>query len=148
LIIVASSVAGFVISFISSPKVFDLTSREFSYEGLGYSEVGGGPELRVRQGETVRINIRNIGAIDHSIFIVNQDELDRILAAIRSGLDEKNIDLPSEAFAGAKIVVKPGESGSMTFTPSRSGTFAYACLEREPRLHVGFNMFAQLVVTP
>jgi len=147
-IIVASSAAAFVLSAIPSAKTLSLNAREFSFEGLGYSAAGGGPELRVKQGETVRINLRNMGAIPHSLFIVSQDELNNVLAAIRSGVDEKKIVLPSEVFAGAKIVLKPGDSGSLTFTPNRSGRFFYACLERDPKLHVGFNMFAELVVEP
>jgi len=56
--------------------------------------------ITVKVGQAVTVNLTNGGALDHTFLI-----------------DELNV----------KIEVKPGQSGTATFTPSAAGTFVIYC---------------------
>jgi nitrite reductase (NO-forming) len=85
-----------------------------------------GPVLHVRQGDTVRINLKNEGATAHSI-----------------DLHSAEID-PGTAFRS----IAPGESLSYTFTPRYAGAFLYHCGTSPILLHIGSGMYGAIIVDP
>jgi uncharacterized cupredoxin-like copper-binding protein len=56
--------------------------------------------ITAKVGQSVTVNLENTGALEHS-FVV----------------DELNVN----------ILVKPGEKGTVTFTPQQAGTYTYYC---------------------
>lgn len=85
-----------------------------------------GPVLRVRQGDTVRITLRNEAAVAHSI-----------------DLHAAEID-PGTAFRS----IAPGDSLTYTFRPRYAGAFLYHCGTAPILLHIGNGMYGAIIVDP
>lgn len=85
-----------------------------------------GPTLHVRQGDTVRITLRNEASIAHSI-----------------DLHAAEID-PGTAFRS----IAPGEMLTYTFTPRYAGAFLYHCGTSPILLHIGNGMYGAIIVDP
>ena len=77
--------------------------------------------LTVRQGETVRLLIRNNGRMLHELVIGTQKELDEH-AALMVKFPNMEHDEPYMAH------VSPGKTGEIVWTFNRAGTFEFACL--------------------
>ena len=77
--------------------------------------------LQVRQGETVRIVLRNDGAILHEFVLGTQAELDEH-AALMARFPNMEHDEPYMAH------VPPGKTGEIVWTFNRAGDFDFACL--------------------
>lgn len=77
--------------------------------------------LAVRQGQTVRLNVRNLGQAMHEIVLGTDEEIARHrLAMQRDGAMAHGA--PNMAH------VAPGEQGEIVWTFGRPGTLQYACL--------------------
>ncbi len=77
--------------------------------------------LQVRQGETIRIVIRNDGAMLHEFVLGTKAELDQH-AALMLKFPNMEHDEPYMAH------VKPGQTGEIIWTFNRAGDFDFACL--------------------
>lgn len=77
--------------------------------------------IDVREGETVRLAIRNRGKLLHELVIGTQDELDAH-AALMVKFPGMQHDEPYMAH------VDPGQRGTIVWTFNRSGEFKFACL--------------------
>jgi uncharacterized cupredoxin-like copper-binding protein len=77
--------------------------------------------LDVRQGETVRIVVRNKGSVLHEFVLGTKDELDAH-AALMVKFPGMEHDEPYMAH------VPPGKSGEIIWTFNRAGDFDFACL--------------------
>jgi len=77
-------------------------------------EEGHNPEIRVKSGDEVTITAKNTGKSFHAFGIVADPE------------DFNNV-VPGTAIAAASNPLKPGESGSVTFTAGAPGTYYYIC---------------------
>ena len=77
--------------------------------------------IEVRQGETVRILVKNNGAMLHELVIGSRRTLDEH-AALMVKYPAMEHDEPSMTH------VKPGESGEIIWTFNRPGDFDFACL--------------------
>ena len=77
--------------------------------------------LEVRQGETVRLRIRNGGAMLHEFVLGTKQELDEH-AALMVKFPDMEHDEPYMAH------VPPGQTGEIVWTFNRAGTFDFACL--------------------
>ncbi|TDP63099.1 putative cupredoxin-like copper-binding protein [Roseateles toxinivorans] len=78
-------------------------------------------QLTVRQGETVRIVIRNEGAMLHEFVLGTKKELDEH-AALMLKFPDMEHDEPYMAHVPA------GKSGEIVWTFNRAGDFDFACL--------------------
>jgi nitrite reductase (NO-forming) len=96
------------------------------YSGWTFAGGAPGPVIHVRQGDTVKITLRNEGAIPHSI--------DFHAARIA----------PNQAFKD----VKPGESFSFEFVANDSGVFMYHCGTPPVLAHIANGMYGAIVVDP
>ena len=77
--------------------------------------------LEIRQGETVRIVLKNDGAILHEFVLGTQAELDAH-AALMARFANMEHDEPYMAH------VLPGKTGEIVWTFNRAGDFDFACL--------------------
>ncbi len=77
--------------------------------------------IEVRQGETVRLVMRNTGAVLHELVIGTPKELEAH-AALMLKFPGMEHDEPYMAH------VKPGETGEIVWTFNRAGEFDFACL--------------------
>jgi uncharacterized cupredoxin-like copper-binding protein len=77
--------------------------------------------IEVRQGETVRLFMRNSGAVLHELVIGTQRELEEHAALMQKFPDMAH-DEPYMAH------VKPGQTGEIVWTFNRAGEFDFACL--------------------
>lgn len=77
--------------------------------------------IEVRQGETVRLRLRNTGAVLHELVIGTPKELEEH-AAMMAKFPGMEHDEPYMAH------VKPGETGEIVWNFNRAGEFDFACL--------------------
>ncbi len=77
--------------------------------------------IQVRQGETVRLRIKNSGKVMHEFVIGTQKELDEH-AALMLKFPNMEHDEPYMAH------VEPGQTGEIVWTFNRAGEFDFACL--------------------
>ena len=77
-------------------------------------EDGHNPEFRVNSGDEVTMTVTNTGKSFHAFGIVSNPE-------------DFNSVLWDSAIAAASNPLKPGESGSTTFTAGAPGTYYYIC---------------------
>ena len=75
----------------------------------------------VRQGETVRLRVKNAGKVMHELVIGTKEELDQH-AALMAKHPNMEHDEPYMAH------VKPGQTGDLVWNFNRAGEFDYACL--------------------
>jgi len=98
----------FTLDFIESSDF-----RTLAFNALP-GEDGHNPEIRVNSGDEVTINVENDGKSFHAFGIVTDPE------------DFNNVIWDS-AIHSASNPLKPGESGSVTFTAGAPGTYYYIC---------------------
>ncbi|HYF19732.1 MAG TPA: cupredoxin family protein [Ramlibacter sp.] len=77
--------------------------------------------LEVREGETVRLRVRNAGKVLHELVIGTRQELDEH-AALMQKFPHMEHDEPYMTH------VKPGRRGEIVWNFNRPGEFDYACL--------------------
>ncbi len=112
----AVAVASFSLSQPAGTKSFELDAREF-----GFSQVEGGPTLRVKAGDTVTITLVNIGAEEHEWMVVSKDTLAVALNPSVGEEGEEELERvlgghPEPVFEGAMIHhLEPGETKTITF---------------------------------
>ena len=92
----------------------------------------------VKQGETVRLVIKNQGKLLHELVIGTPQELDAH-AALMVKFPDMAHDEPYMAH------VPPGGSGELVWTFNRPGEFKFACLIAG---HYQAGMTGQIIVTP
>lgn len=94
--------------------------------------------IEVRQGETVRLAIRNSGKMLHELVIGTQKELDEHAVLMQKFPDMEH-DEPYMAH------VSPGKSGAIVWTFNRAGEFDFACLIAG---HYQAGMRGKIIVRP
>jgi uncharacterized cupredoxin-like copper-binding protein len=94
--------------------------------------------LEVRQGETLRLVIRNTGKLMHEYVLGTQAELDEH-AALMIKFPTMEHDEPYMAH------VPPGQTGEIVWTFNRAGEFDFACLIAG---HYQAGMVGKIVVQP
>lgn len=135
IIIVVGIATYFLIASRPAVKEFTLRMREYGFEGSK-----GGPTLRVKVGDNVRINLKNEGGIPHDFWIV--ENIDK---AVEETKEKKE---RSFLFGASVQNVDAGQESRLTFKLDRSGSFFYVCLQLDPEIHARLGMFGELVVQP
>lgn len=92
--------------------------------------------LAFRKGETVRFVVLNKGKLLHELVLGTREDLDKHAEAMKKfpGMEHDEPHM---------VHVKPGTSGSLTWTFNRAGEFHFACLIPE---HYGAGMMGRIVV--
>ncbi len=94
--------------------------------------------LTVRQGETIRIVVKNAGAMLHEFVLGTKKELDEH-AALMLRFPDMEHDEPYMAH------VPPGKTGTIVWTFNRVGEFDFACLIAG---HYQAGMVGKITVLP
>ena len=159
-IIAAAVVIGTIFLLPRGPD-FTLDMQEF-----GYNDFTGGPTLKVRVGDTVRITLKNIGGAEHEFKVVEDKDMSitvmrNVIKDLQSdGLSKaeqierydemrRNMVEDMVAFPGAQVDLKPTETKTIEFVAERPGTFWYVCHNvggSFPELHQDRGMFGQIIV--
>ncbi|MFQ5941670.1 MAG: plastocyanin/azurin family copper-binding protein [Nitrososphaerales archaeon] len=88
------------------------------FRTLGFNSIegeeGANPEIVVNVGDRVVIELENAGKMPHAFGVVSDP-------------DDPNSTLFDSAFKSASNPLKSGESGEVTFTPSKEGEYFYIC---------------------
>jgi uncharacterized cupredoxin-like copper-binding protein len=95
--------------------------------------------LEIRQGETVRLRVRNAGKLDHELVLGTPPAL----AAHAAQMQQQAPMVHDEDEAG--VEVKPGRRGELVWNFNRPGAFQYACLLPG---HYQAGMVGTLTVVP
>ena len=77
--------------------------------------------IRVKRGETVRLEVRNLGRVKHELVLGTREEL-KAHAAQMQKHPEMEHDDPNA------VSVAPGARASLVWTFSKAGSFEFACL--------------------
>lgn len=95
-------------------------------------------ELTIKQGETVRFQVKNSGQVMHEMVLGTMDELKKHAEMMRKhpGMEH---DEPYMAH------VAPGKTETMTWEFTKAGEFYYGCLVPG---HFEAGMLGKLTVTP
>ena len=94
--------------------------------------------IRVRQGDTLRLVVRNRGRVLHELVIGTEDELRKHAALMRANPDMEH-DAPYMSH------VQAGKRGEIVWQFDQPGTFTFACLVPG---HFEAGMVGTVVVTP
>ena len=94
--------------------------------------------LRVREGETVRIAVRNLGQVKHE-FVLGTEAVLREHAEMMRRFPDMEHDEPWMAH------VDPGQTGTLVWTFNRAGRFDFGCLLPG---HYEAGMVGRVEVTP
>ncbi|WP_026436582.1 plastocyanin/azurin family copper-binding protein [Acidovorax sp. JHL-9] len=105
---------------IGKPGVAAKASRTITVEmrdNMRYSP----SNIRVKQGETVRFIVKNLGQIKHEVSLGTEKELLEHLEQMKKFPDMEH-DEPS------KVTLQPGKQGEIVWQFTRAGTVNFACL--------------------
>jgi uncharacterized cupredoxin-like copper-binding protein len=78
-------------------------------------------DLQVRQGETIRLVVRNVGKVKHELSLGTQKELMEHLEEMKKFPDMEH-DEPS------KVTLAPGKQGEIIWQFTKAGPVNFACL--------------------
>ncbi|MDN5751692.1 MAG: cupredoxin family protein [Nitrosospira sp.] len=78
-------------------------------------------EIKVKQGETVKLVLRNAGKKKHEIMIDTAEEIDRHGKMMKKFPDREHPDEPN------MITVKPGETRELVWLFTEAGVVDFAC---------------------
>lgn len=92
--------------------------------------------ITVKQGETVRLNVRNKGQVLHELLLGTPEEFKRHAVDMRT--------MPGMVHAAPQMVhVQPGRNGEVVWQFTKAGEVAFACLLPG---HYEAGMFGKVVV--
>lgn len=135
IIVVVILVGYYFITSRPTVREFSLRTREFGFDGTK-----GGPSLRVKVGDDVRINLKNDGGIPHDFWIVENVE-----KAVEETLAKKERTF---LFGARAQKLEPGQESKLSFKVDRPGSFFFVCLQLDPEIHAKRGMFGEFVVQP
>ncbi|MEM2233651.1 MAG: hypothetical protein QXP81_08960 [Nitrososphaerota archaeon] len=166
LVVVAVAASAFFLLAPSGPREIKLEMREF-----GFNAPSGGPTIRAKVGETIRIVLVNVGGADHEFMVVSDKDgflkqLHQVIEELRAkGLDEEKIETSEEVeevhhhFTAVELMVgndrkmdvelEPRESATITLRFDRPGTYYYLCADMGltfPEIHADRGMWGTIVV--
>jgi len=167
LVIAAAAAALFYFLTMQPPvREVKLEAREFGFNG-----VSGGPTIRMRVGETVKVVLVNIGGAGHEFMTVKDssrflNELHETIKALQEkGLEEDEIEKAEEVemvhhkYHTGKIIVDNeevadvevgvGETREFLLRFDEAGTYTYLCAEIEvtfPQTHADKGMLGTIIV--
>jgi uncharacterized cupredoxin-like copper-binding protein len=105
---------------IGKPGVAARVNRSITIEmsdNMRYSPA----DVQIKQGETVRFVVKNVGKVKHELSLGTQQELLEHLEQMKKFPDMEH-DEPS------KITLAPGKQGEIIWQFTKAGTVNFACL--------------------
>ena len=101
----------------AATKSVDIDMMEMSDGSMMFEPAS----LDVKAGETVRLELKNSGELDHE-FVIDTDEGIQEHKAMMQKMPDMQHDEPNA------LRLKPGARGEIVWTFTTPGTFAFACL--------------------
>lgn len=80
------------------------------------------PQIQVKQGDTVRFNVKNVGKVKHEMVLGDVAELKKHAELMRKFPDMEHED-PNQ------VSVEPGKSGTLVWQFTKAGTVNFGCLQ-------------------
>ncbi|WP_112809703.1 plastocyanin/azurin family copper-binding protein [Ensifer sp.] len=77
--------------------------------------------IKVRQGQTVRFALKNVGELEHEFVLDDKAQIQEHKVAMEKFPDMEHADANA-------IRLEPGKSGEIVWTFTNTGTFEFACL--------------------
>lgn len=108
----------------------EVSSSQYGFGNSTSSITSPGPTITLKEGTTYTVTVDNVGTMPHAW------EISSTKAITTSPLFNAGIDITS--------YISPGSSGSVTFTPNKTGNFYYVCTVPG---HIALGMWGSLVVT-
>ena len=158
--VVVTLIGGAILLLPKGPE-FTLEMQEFGYNGFS-----GGPTIKAKVGDTIKLTLKNVGGAPHEFMIV--ENKDMALAMMKKTIsDLQDMRLENEelmerynemhhgmmmdmmVFQGSQVDLQPGETVTIYVEVDRPGTFWYICHHLEgtyPELHQERGMFGKLIV--
>ena len=78
-------------------------------------------EINVKQGETIKFVVKNIGKKKHEMMLGTPDEIDDHGKMMKKNPDMEHHDHPN------MVTVNPGETGELVWHFTEAGTVSFAC---------------------
>lgn len=166
IVVIAVVAAVFFLLAPSGPREVRLEMYEFGFNGPT-----GGPAIRAKVGETIRIVLVNRGGAEHEFMVVGDKDgflnaLHQKISELKAkGMDEDEIEESEELeelhhhYAAAMlmvgdkmehdVVLKRGETETVTLRFDSPGTYHYLCAELDltfPETHADRGMSGTIVV--
>lgn len=146
-VIVALAIGG-ALYVQSMPTTRQITLQSFDFFFTMPGSNAQNPTVTVRSGDTLILTIQNLGTKnDHEFFVLTQSDYVSYITALVNG---QNASEPKPAFPNASVEDVPaGQSKTGTFVVGQSGTYVYACLDKEgtaPLTHAHKGMFGTFQV--
>ncbi len=132
----------------SMPTTRQVTLQSFDFFFTMPGSSGQNPTITVRSGDTIILTVQNLGTKnDHEFFVLTKSDYLSYITALQNGQITSE---PEPAFPNASVEDVPaGQSKTGTFVAGRSGTYVYACLDKEgtePLTHAHKGMFGTFQV--
>lgn len=118
-----------VVINLEATEVISDIAKGISYLYWTFNNTVPGPFLRVRQGDTVELNLHNDKGSSH----------------------DHNIDLHAVTGPGggaAVTTVEAGETKTLTFKATTAGLYVYHCASGNPATHIANGMYGLILVEP
>jgi len=153
--------------FISQPSIREIKLEAWDF---GYNGQTGGPTIRMKAGEPIRIILINKGGVEHEFMPVKDKDgflkkiHDTVAELQTKGLDEDEIEhhheiheIHEENSLGVivddephdDVDVEPGEEVTFMLKIDTPGTYSYLCAEFDgtfPDVHADRGMSGKLIV--
>lgn len=108
----------------------EVSTSQYGFGNTATSITSPGPTITLKEGTTYTVTCDNVGTMPHAW------EISSTKAITSSPMFGAGIDITS--------YIAPGSSGSVTFTPNKTGNFYYVCTVPG---HIALGMWGSLVVT-
>lgn len=110
-------------------EVIGEIADRISYHYWTFNETVPGPFLRVREGDTVELNLQNAKNSTHA-----------------HGIDLHAVTGPGGGMAVTKV--EPGESKTLSFKAKTAGLYVYHCASGNAATHIANGMYGLILVEP
>ena len=118
-----------VVINLEAVEVISNIARGILYHYWTFNKTVPGPFLRVRQGDTVELNLHNDQTSSHS-----------------HAIDLHAVTGPGGGLAVTKA--KPGETKTLLFKATTPGLYVYHCAHGNPATHIANGMYGLILVEP
>lgn len=146
-VIIVVLAVGAGLYFTTRPTTRQITLQAFDFFFLQPGVQGNNPTITVNSGDTVVLTVQNLASHDHEFFILTQSDYNNYINALNSG---QSASEPEPAFKEAEVEdVGAGQTRTGTFVAGQSGTYVYACLDKDgtaPLTHANRGMFGTFQV--
>ena len=168
-VVVVAIVAVLASFYLVQPQIREIKLETWEF---GYNGPRGGPTIKMKVGETVKITLVNRGGVEHEFMIVKNaeemlNEMKQVIEELKAeGLDKEEIEKNPELMeihekyivegviivdnkAVKDVKVERGETKEFLLRFNEPGTYTYICAELAatfPQTHADLGMYGTIIV--